>query len=130
MILLWKSLVRSRLDYCCQLWSPTKVSDIQRVEAIQRTFTSRILEVKHLDYWSRLKALNINSLERRRERYLIIYVWKILEGLVPNISNSTDRNIQGKDCPRRGRMCTVRSLKTSSSSNVQKWNLHPLVSGE
>ena len=38
-----------------------------------------------LPYTKRLKMLNLNSLHRRRERYCIIYLWKILEGLVPNL---------------------------------------------
>ena len=37
-----------------------------------------------MDYWERLKALGIYSLQRRRERYKILYIWKITNGLVPN----------------------------------------------
>ena len=40
-----------------------------------------------LSYNERLKALKLYSLQRRRERYCIIYVWKVLEGLVPNVSH-------------------------------------------
>ena len=42
MITLYKSLVRSLLEYCCPLWDPTKITDIQMLEGVQRTFTSRI----------------------------------------------------------------------------------------
>ena len=38
-------------------------------------------------YEARLKFLNLYSLERRRERYLIIYLTKIINGLVPNPGN-------------------------------------------
>ena len=31
-----------------------------------------------------MKKLNLYSLERRRERYMCIYVWKILRNYVPN----------------------------------------------
>ncbi|MPC13244.1 hypothetical protein E2C01_005968 [Portunus trituberculatus] len=31
----------------------------------------------HLNYWERLKELRLYSLQRR-ERYLVMYVWKIL----------------------------------------------------
>ena len=37
-----------------------------------------------LDYWSRLKALKLYSIQRRFERYKIIYVWKIRQGFVLN----------------------------------------------
>ena len=36
---LLNSLVIPPLEYCCQLWNPWKVKDIQGVVAIQRTFT-------------------------------------------------------------------------------------------
>ena len=47
--------------------------------------------------------LNLNSLHRRRERYCIIYLWKILEGLVPNFSDP----IVCSFSDRRGRSCIV-----------------------
>ena len=72
MILLWKSLVLSKLDYCSQLWSPTVKGDIQKLEMIQRSFIRKIDDMRHLDYWTQLKKLHLYSLERRRERYIVI----------------------------------------------------------
>ena len=37
-----------------------------------------------MGYWDRLQHLKILSLQRRRERYMIIHVWKILHEVVPN----------------------------------------------
>jgi hypothetical protein len=37
-----------------------------------------------LQYLDKIKMLNILSLQRRRERYLIIHVWKILNDMAPN----------------------------------------------
>ena len=37
-----------------------------------------------MTYWERLNHLKLYSLERRRERYIIIYVFKIIHSLVPN----------------------------------------------
>ena len=37
-----------------------------------------------MTYWERLSALNLHSLQRRRERYILIHTWKINRGLVPN----------------------------------------------
>ena len=64
MFILYKSLVSSHLEYSCPLCNPHKVSDIQTLEGVQRTFTARIWGVHHLDYWSRLKAFNLMSLQR------------------------------------------------------------------
>ena len=57
------------------------------------------------------------SLERRRERYRIIYVWKVLENMVPNINNQ----ITARDNDRRGRHCITPTLKRSSEKIC---NLH------
>ena len=61
LVTLYKSLVRSHLEYCCPLWSPRKITDIQLIEGVQnqRSFTSRIWGVQHLNYWERLKALKL-----------------------------------------------------------------------
>ena len=84
MMTLYKSLVRSHLEYCCPLWNCSKNKDIQQLERIQRTFTLKIDGIQHLNYWQRLKALNLMSLQRRRERYLIIHMWKVLHCKCPN----------------------------------------------
>ena len=81
---LYTNMVRSKLEFCCPLWDPVRVQDIQKLEGIQRTFTSKISGCQHLDYYARLKRLQILSLQRRRERYTIIHTWKMLHGMVPN----------------------------------------------
>ena len=83
---LWKSLIRSMLEYCCQLWNPSRKGDVQMLEQVQRNFIRKITGMEQLPYWEQLHALSIYSLERRHERYLIIYTWRIMEGQVPNIS--------------------------------------------
>ena len=85
MLQLWKSMVIPHLDYCSQLWNPHSVSAIQQLEELQRSYVRRIGGYRHMDYWDALKKLGLYSLQRRRERYQIIYVWTILEGISPNI---------------------------------------------
>ena len=41
MITLYKSLVRSLLEYCCPLWNPPKITDIQLLESVQRIVSLR-----------------------------------------------------------------------------------------
>ena len=88
MMTLFKSMVIPRLEYCCQLWSPHLLKDIQRLEAVQRSFTARIAGLQHLNYWQRLDHLKLYSLERRRERYLVLYIYKIINKLVPNLRDT------------------------------------------
>ena len=113
MLKLFNSLVLPRMDYCSQMWAPHHNRDWSAIEGIQRRFTSKINEVKPLDYWSRLRSLRLYSIERRIERYQIIYVWKILEGHAPNLRIN---KIQPKLSDRRGRYCILPSLKHSACS--------------
>ena len=114
MTTLYKSLVRSLLEYCCPLWSPTKVTEIQLIEGVQRTFTSRIGGLQHLDYWERLVQLKWMSLQRRRERCIILMMWKILHNVVPNCCD-----IKFKVTPRHGDVAIIPSLSKSSSLRNQ-----------
>ena len=85
-------------------------SNLDTIEKLLRDFTRRIPELRDLNYWQRLEKLAMNSEQRRLERYEIIYVWKIIHGLVPNCG------IEWPECEeRRGRLCEVRKLKGKSS---------------
>ena len=84
MMTIWKSLIRCKLEYCCPLWHPHKLEDIRAIEDVQRFFTRHVCGLQDTDYWGRLKALRLQSLQRRRERYIIIHVWKLLHNKVPN----------------------------------------------
>ena len=88
MLTLWKSLVQSKLDYCSQLWCHLEKGNIQAIEMVQRCFLRKITGMKNHSYWEQLRHLNLYSLERRRERYRIIYIWCILEGHIPNVMNA------------------------------------------
>ena len=89
------------------------MQDISTLEAVQRRLTSKIALVNHLDYWERLKALNLMSLQRRRERYLLLYMYKIYLGLVPN-----DLDISWCYSGRRGLVAIIPPMPSS----VQKIN--------
>ena len=83
-LLLFKTYVRPRLEYASPLWSPHLIKHITKIEAVQRTVTSKIQGMENFNYWERLKHLDILSLQRRRERYQIVHIWKISKGLIPN----------------------------------------------
>ena len=55
---------------------------IQAIEPIQRTITYKIRDEQHLNYWERLHELKLYSFQRRSERYIIIYIWKITQHMV------------------------------------------------
>ena len=111
---LYKSLVRSHLEYCCPLWNPADKTGIQSLEEVQRSFTAKIWKVNHLNYWDRLKALKLMSLQRRRERYITIQMWKILNDHCPN-----DLNVRFMAPSRRGIRSVVPPLNRQSSRRNQ-----------
>ena len=71
LLTVYKSIVVPVLEYCCIIWNPSKLSQIRSIEQVQRDFTDRLSYPFNMNYWERLKYLNIFSLERRRERYMI-----------------------------------------------------------
>lgn len=116
MMTLFKSLVIPRIEYCCQLWNPDKQCDIRDIEGIQKSFTKKITGMNELNYWQRLTALNLYSLERRRERYIIIYMWKIIRGAAPNV-DGTNR-IQTAN-GRHGLKCVIPGLNRGAMKRIQ-----------
>ena len=84
MLTLFFSIIRTKLEFCCEIWSPFQIQDIVKIEQIQRSFTSRISGMKTLNYWERLDKLQIQSLQRRREKIIIVHLWKICNGIYPN----------------------------------------------
>ena len=97
MMTLFKSLVLHRLDYGSQVWSPHLVKHIDQLEKFQRSFTKHVNGMQSFEYSERLVSL------KRIKRYCIIYVWKIIEGLVPNFY----KPIFCSYSERRGRSCII-----------------------
>ena len=87
LLTLFKSIVLSRFDYGSQFWYPFLITHITQLEKIQRSFTKHIIGMNDMPYHERLKSLGLYSLQRRRERYCIINIWKIVEGLASNFLN-------------------------------------------
>ena len=126
MVSLWKSMVQPILDYCSQLWCPVQSGQIKQLEEVQKSFTRKIkIDGKH-NYWERLKKLRLYSQERRRERYRIIYMWKVFENLVPAIQ---DGGIGGelKLHQRNGRTIELPSVVTQCPGAVKKMRACSLI---
>ena len=104
---MWNSLIQPHIDYCSQLWAPGEGGELVKIEKLLKDYTARIPEVSAMNYWERLKHLKMNSQQRRIERYKIIYVWKVLEKMVPD-ANLTVANTESD---RVGRKCKVPPLK-------------------
>ena len=124
---MFNTLVQPHTDYCSQLWAPQEGLQMQNVENVLRNFSSKLPQLKHLNYWERLKMLRMNSMQRRIERYKIIYTWKVLEGLVPNCGIQVQNEINDPEESRKGRLCIVpphkscvQSIQTIREGSFQK----------
>ena len=104
---LYKSQMRNKVEYCCIVRSPSNKKDIGRLEKIQKRFTKRIEGLEGKNYHQRLKYLNLYSIERRRERYMIINTWQQIE--------DPKKNIMGFEMNERARYRTIKDTRI-------KWN--------
>ena len=89
---LFKTLVLPHVDYCSQLWAPSRASDLLRLEKIQKNFLRKIPSLSHLSYWEQLASLKMYSTQRRLERHRVIYIWKLIEGIVPDCGVRESQN--------------------------------------
>ena len=102
---LFHNYITDKVEYASILWSLSDQRNITNIENIQRRFTSKMAIFRRYDeanglmecttnYWERNERLKIYSLERRRERYMILYIFKIHIGLVPDLGFVKDHNIR------------------------------------
>ena len=107
--------MQSRLDYCSQLWSPSSAGEIGKIEDVQRQFTKGILGMEGLNYRERLVELRMYLQERRRDRYMLILIWKSAMGLI----DGYDLKFNGEQS-RRGRECHVSEVVRTAPANARK----------
>lgn len=110
MMLLFKSLVLPIIDYSSIVWSPHKLQEISMLESVQRYYTSKLEDMENLDYYERLRKLKMYSCQRRRDRYSLLYIFKIIQCKVPN------PGISYKWSPRRGKVLAVPPVLSSRAS--------------
>ena len=81
---LFRALVLSKIDYCSQVWAPVTQCNLLKLECIQRSFLKKVNGFAQLSYRNRLGKIGLYSIQRRLERYRILYIFKIAIRMVPN----------------------------------------------
>ena len=125
MIKMFNAYIKSKLEYCCIVWSPYEQKYINELENIQRIFTSKIDGMEELNYHERLKKLKMYSLERRRDRYLIIYGWQQIESIKENVlrleisERNSSRSIKSGQLPYYGLDGRKRILPSEKTKILQ-----------
>lgn len=77
---LYKTMVRTHLDYASSVWSPYKKKDIDKIEGVQRRVTKQLPGLKDMSYPERLKKLGLPTLSYRRIRGDMIETFKTMNG--------------------------------------------------
>jgi hypothetical protein len=79
-IMLYKTLVRSHLEYANCVWSPYRQMDIEKLEKVQMRATKMVQQIKKYSYEARLRWLNLPTLKYRILRGDMIQVYNIVSG--------------------------------------------------
>ena len=82
--------------------------------SIARHFTAQVNGMAGLDYWEQLESLHLYSQERRRERYEIIFIWKVAQGLTQGYPATFTQS------ERRGRQMILSPLCNSAPALVRR----------
>lgn len=91
MHLLFVTLVRPILEYCCIIWAPSYHVHISRLESIQKKFVRRLCFKFDLDYYGSdynnlLQYFSLQLLKSRRDYADIMFLFKVLNNTVNCIS--------------------------------------------
>jgi hypothetical protein len=112
----FKAFVRPILEYGNEIFHPKLIKDIARIELVQRQFTRRISSLRDKEYPSRLKALDLESLELRRIRAGLTFIYKMRHGLV-KVSNRIT------EMPQRNRRAHGQQLHIEVMKTKQRQSL-------
>ena len=86
------SLVRSTMEYGAIVWDPYTIGDINKLERIQQRAARFITgDYKSREKGSVTKILNdlkLENLQLRRTSLRLVFLYKVVEGLVPAINHS------------------------------------------
>ena len=74
---LYKSLVRTHLEYASSVWAPYKIKHVEDLEAVQRRATRQLPGMSGLNYEERLRKLGLPTLAFRRLRGDMIEIYKL-----------------------------------------------------
>jgi len=73
--------LRLLLEFSSQIRSPHYKYLIDKIESVKRYFTKRLFGLSKMSYCERLISLDLDTLERRRLVYDLVFCYKMIHGL-------------------------------------------------
>jgi hypothetical protein len=129
------SLVLPILEYASVVWNPSYIKDIIKIESVQRRFIKRAQrKCGRVDgsYKSRLSSWKIPTLEIRRLKIDLLWVYKLVYGYVDVHRerffriNQTDTDIKIYPRPLDSKSKNNTQFNTIATRTYQIWNKLPL----
>ena len=74
-------IIRPRLEYAGVVWTPHKKKHIKKLERLQKMATRMVPELEGMTYEESLKAMDLPTLEQRRERGDLLQIYKLMNGM-------------------------------------------------
>ena len=129
-LMLYKSLVRPRLEFCSPVWGSLSAALSDSVESVQRRATWLVPELRHLSYSERLRQIGLPTLAYRRFRADLLAARSMLRSADPVGSRVLSRRPQNVT---RGHSLMLEKLRRKtkigrrffSSRVLQHWNALP-----
>ena len=82
LLLLYRHLVRPCLEYCNTVWSLGYLTDMAKLEKVQRRAIRMLKNIRNWNYEERLRYLNLPSLSYQQFRGDMLSTYQILNGFV------------------------------------------------
>jgi len=132
MVPIFKSIVRSVIEYGNPVWNTTLRKHTDAIENVQRRFTKRVKQVRNMTYEQRLQVLKLPSLEFRMIRGDMIETFKITQGYYDSKTTNSLFKLY-KDNVTRGHPFKLNKISTNTSKYanfftnrvINYWNLLP-----
>lgn len=128
---MFRVFVRPIVSYNSEIFTPYLLKDIRGLERVLRRYTKRFPGMRNLPYATRLRHLNIRSLEECRLRADLIFTFRILNRLVdvrPDNFFELSQNLRTRGNSQKLRIprCRLDSTKYFFTNRIPAvWNTLP-----